>query len=325
MINDHIVDSTTDTTVPRRYVPDAPLELGSVDIWGRTHRGGRKQNEDQFLIARFDRDLVILQSTIGPENHSMQKDDSASSAAHLFAVADGMGGHAGGDMASMISIQALIDVTGDAKTRDRGWLSALESSFATGNERVMQVAIEHPELTGMGSTLTAALIIESTVLLAHVGDSRAYLARSHSLKQLTHDHTLAESLRELDPLYQGEVPREHLNHVLTNVIGGFNDSVHVETHAATLQIGDLILLCSDGLTDALTNEEIVTILESRGSVREKVNRLVNGALARDARDNVTVVLAECGGEESRVEHEAPAATEELTSSQEREPRLEHPS
>ncbi len=162
-------------------------------------------------------------------------------------------------------------------------------------KRMHQVLIEqaraNPELAGMGSTITGILLVGADAFIGHIGDSRAYLVRDGSLSQVTHDHTQAQQLVDAGVFASvAETPRS-MRHTLVNCLGGSYEDVQVETHHVRLVNGDRILLCTDGLTDMLSDAEIAVILNRLPASIEACKALVDAALDRGGRDNVTVVLA----------------------------------
>jgi serine/threonine protein phosphatase PrpC len=223
---------------------------------------------------------------------------------HLFVIADGMGGHVGGAEASALAIQAVeTSLLGTL-----GWLLALRSSehppsvdvlgelraaLQQADARVCEEAARHPELSGMGTTLTAAYRYGSSLFVAHAGDSRCYLLRGESLFRLTRDHTLANDMVRRGILPSESDARSGLRHVITNVVGGPKEGVSVELHRVTLRADDVILLCTDGLTGMLTDLQIASILRTYPEPRVACERLVENANDAGGQDNITVIVARC--------------------------------
>jgi protein phosphatase len=200
----------------------------------------------------------------------------------LFAVADGMGGHVGGEVASSTALEALrAAVAAGAPIRD---------AIARANDAVIERAAADERLRGMGTTMTAAtLAAGGTLLIGHVGDSRAYLARDDDLTQITEDHSLVEEMvrgGELTP-EQAEVhPRRS---VITRALG-MDAGVDVDLYPVELHTGDRVLLCSDGLTSMIRPDEIASILRRERDPQAAANKLVDAANAAGGEDNITVVI-----------------------------------
>jgi PPM family protein phosphatase len=217
---------------------------------------------------------------------------------NLFAVADGMGGHVGGEVAARVAVEALLQVFSREPTK-----AGLEEAFTKANDAVWQQSQEHGELRGMGTTLTAVALVgdaagRDTLALANVGDSRAYLFSDHHLVQVTADHSLAE-----ERMRQGEISEEEAavhpqRHILTRALG---ISTEVETDMWELQLrsGDRIVLCSDGLSNELTNEQIGEVLGAELDPGAAAHQLVELANEHGGADNITVIVVDVlVGEES---------------------------
>jgi protein phosphatase len=259
----------------------------------------RANNEDQFLIAELDKLLRVEQSSL-----SEPDERRAHVQGHLFLVADGMGGHAGGEIASQIaartieecllnSLKWFLGVRGD---EGHEVVQHLQGAVHEADARVLSAAKQRPELRGMGSTLTLALAVGRTLFVAHVGDSRAYLMRDDRLlHRLTTDHTLLNELTQRGELLPGQEGNERLKHVITNAVGGSDSGVRVEVARAELRPGDRLLLCTDGLTDPLGDEAIRSVLAAHAGSQAACDALVSAANARGGRDNVTAVVAAFGG------------------------------
>jgi protein phosphatase len=271
----------------------------AVAAAGRTDRGRvRANNEDQFLIAELDKLLRVEQSSM-----SEPDERRAHVQGHLFLVADGMGGHAGGEVASRIAAHTIEECLLNSlkwflETRgEEGHqvVAHLQGAVHEADARVLSAAKQRPELRGMGSTLTLALAVGRTLFVAHVGDSRAYLMRDGRLHRLTTDHTLLNELTERGEILPGQEGNARLKHVITNAVGGSDSGVRVEATRAALQPGDRLLLCTDGLTDPLGDEAIGSVLAAHPDSQAACDALVSAANARGGRDNVTAVVAAFGG------------------------------
>jgi protein phosphatase len=216
----------------------------------------------------------------------------------LFVVADGMGGHAAGEVASRLAVetlrQALHEQPPVAEPR-----AALEHAVRAANQAIYEQTLQRQDLQGMGTTLVFLLASPSTAWIGHVGDSRAYRIRSNSIQQLTSDHSwVGEQVRQ--GLLSPEEARRHpWRNVVTRALGS-RDMVEVELDAEPLRPGDRILLCSDGLNTMLNEDQILDVVRRAGhNLEEACRQLVDGANQEGGEDNVTVLIlsaSEAGSE-----------------------------
>jgi serine/threonine protein phosphatase PrpC len=200
----------------------------------------------------------------------------------LYAVADGMGGHRGGDVAAQLAIATLEDLSKQGK-------GTLGEQVREANRIVFERAGEDQRLAGMGTTLTATLISSEGAHLAHVGDSRAYLLRAGALRRLTEDHTLVNRMIRAGEITAAEAERHPHRNVLLRSLGT-EPEVDVDEDTIALLEGDRLILCSDGLTVMLTEGQIKAILEAAESPQEAADRLVRTANRAGGVDNITVVV-----------------------------------
>ena len=200
----------------------------------------------------------------------------------LFAVADGMGGHRGGQVASQVALEKLEELEDEEK-------GSLAEHVRRANRAVWDRAEEDEHLAGMGTTLTAVRIDGESVVLAHVGDSRAYLLRNGSLQQLTTDHTLVDRMVRSGEITEAEADVHPHKNVLTRALGTDED-VEVDEDAVALEDGDRLLLCSDGLTGMVTEDQIQAILEASTTPQNAAERLVRAANRAGGVDNISVVV-----------------------------------
>ncbi len=210
---------------------------------------------------------------------------------NLFAVADGMGGHVGGEVAAQVAVDALLQVFSREPTK-----AGLEAAFTKANEAVWQESQEHSELRGMGTTLTAVALVgdaqgRDTLALANVGDSRAYLFSDHHLVQVTADHSLAEERMRHGEMSEEEAAVHPQRHILTRALG---ISTEVETDMWELQLrsGDRIILCSDGLSNELSNEQMAEVLATEPDPDVAAHQLVELANEHGGADNITVIVVD---------------------------------
>ena len=204
----------------------------------------------------------------------------------IFVVADGMGGHAGGEVASALATEAAEEVLsrgGDAR-------EALAATFAHANALIADFAARNRRMRGMGTTLTACVLVPNGALhLGHIGDSRAYRLRNEFLEQLTTDHTWVQREVDAGRITAGAARTHALSHVITRALG-VDENDHPDLLDDIAVPGDLLLLCSDGLTGMLDDGELAEILGSNAPLPDMVDALIRAANARGGVDNITVVL-----------------------------------
>jgi PPM family protein phosphatase len=276
-------------TLPGIHAPS------TVRSFGLTDRGKvRVTNQDQFLIAVLRKALEVQWTSL-PQTEVHHGSDRG----YLFVVADGMGGHAGGEQASALAIDSVETFMLETfkwffqfkgKEEDK-LLAEFHSALGQANARVLAEAAQHPELHGMGTTLTLAYSLNDALFVAHVGDSRCYLCRHGIIHRLTRDHTLVEDMVRHGDLLAEEADKHRWRHVITNAVGGNDPEVKVEVHKVHLEAGDAVLLCSDGLTNMLADEEIARILETEVDPEQACRQLVAQANEEGGEDNITVILA----------------------------------
>jgi protein phosphatase len=267
-----------------------------IDIAARSDAGNvREANEDHYLVARTGRYLSTLLTNL-PDGEVPARFDETG---YVMVVADGMGGAVGGEVASRMAISNLVNIV----LHVPDWILRLDEERAQEltrrageyyrrvNEALIARVKDSPELTGMGSTMTATCSMGSELFLAHVGDSRAYLYREQMLQRLTRDQTHAQMLADAGVIRQEEVATHRLRNVLTNALGGLGDEVKTEIQRCRLKDGDWVLLCTDGLTDMVGDELISSLLRQSPDATTACEELVNQALENGGRDNVTVVVA----------------------------------
>ena len=279
------------TDVPVMSIPPRAL---TMKAFGITDKGKvRTTNEDQFLIAEFTKAMRVWQTSL-PEPKLQVGEERA----HLFLVADGMGGHRGGERASALAVVAIEHFTlntfkwflGSNSSEAQKALAQFQSALSQADASIQEEAAEHPELSGMGTTVTMAFHLGAQVCVVHVGDSRAYVYRDGELRQITQDHTLMADMVRSGALRQDEVAEHHLRHVITNVVGGTELGVTVEVRAFEAQAGDRLLLCSDGLTEMVTNEAIAATLAAESAPEVAAKTLLAQANDGGGRDNITVLI-----------------------------------
>jgi protein phosphatase len=269
-----------------------PLE---VDAFGVTDMGRvRARNEDQFLVAELDRQMLIRTSSVestAPTRWRCQRQ------AMLLAVADGMGGHAGGGMASQVVIDALAGYL----LKNLPWAGDLDEAALHAADQEARRALVHcqarltevADRKGMlggqpGTTLTAAYVSWPQLLVLHVGDSRLYLLRGGRLTQLTTDHTFFT-----DPdQHMKRSETSPMRHVLTNaIIGGPERDAFGEVRRVELEPDDRLLVCTDGLTEHVPDDQLAAIIGAHDTMRGACEELVRAASEAGGSDNITAVVA----------------------------------
>jgi PPM family protein phosphatase len=221
-------------------------------------------------------------------------EDNAFARPPLFVVADGMGGAQAGEVASAIAVEAFeqgLPESGSPEQR-------LAETVREANRRIYERAQADHERAGMGTTLTAAYVDDAALAIAHVGDSRAYLFRGGSLERLTQDHSLVEELVRQEKLTPEQAAEHPQRSIITRALGP-EASVEVDTWSYPVRAGDLLLLCSDGLTSMVSEEGVAEILAASHSLAAAADALVDAANRAGGRDNITVVLCrleEAGGD-----------------------------
>ena len=276
--------------------PDPPSEHPQLVVrsFGMTDRGRtRPSNEDQFLIAELTKALRIQQTSL-PQAWIKYADEQG----HLFLVADGIGGAPAGEHASALAVKSVEEFLVNSLkwffqlkgVEEKNVVLEFQDALRLADAKIFGEVAQHPELKGMGTTLTLAYSLGANLFVANAGDSRCYLFRQGELSQLTFDHTLAQDLirQGMPPLG----PRDRLigRHWITNAIGGPDPGVRVEVHKLTLEPGDVLLLATDGLTNELTDEQITTTLTAEPDPKIACERLMAQSLEHGGHDNVTVIV-----------------------------------
>ena len=246
-----------------------------VSAHGLTHVGRQRQhNEDAFLVARE---------------------------AKLFLVADGMGGHAAGEIASRIAVDSISEFILHTKEDDGTWPHAYDEHYTRttnrlmaavrlANTRVLEAMRKDARLRGMGTTVVACMADDEKMSVAHVGDSRAYLIREGQLSRITNDHSWVFEQVQAGMLTEAEAEKHPLRNVITRALGG---ALQVTPDASEIsaQPGDVFLLCSDGLTGMVPENEILRVVtENNADLQKACQQLIDAANERGGLDNVTAVL-----------------------------------
>jgi len=210
----------------------------------------------------------------------------------LFLVADGMGGHAGGDVASSLTAQALSELDTHTFADTAGALAELQSSLLKANRDLSNTVAEHPELAGLGTTFTGFIALDNKLALAHIGDSRLYLMRNGQLSQITKDHTFVQRLVDSGRITEEEAKTHPRRSVLMRVLGDVDSSPEIDTQVLDTQPGDVWLLCSDGLCGYVDERDIELTLRRERDLQTALDLLIDRSLMNGAPDNVTAVLVQ---------------------------------
>lgn len=263
--------------------------FGVTDV-GQT----RESNEDQFLVATLVKSLEVMQTSLPQPTRRRSSDHS-----YLLIVADGIGGAAGGERASALAIDSVETYMLETvkwfaycqENDEDDLLTEFRTALGQAHGRLRAEAERQPDLRGMGTTLTLAYSINQELFLAHVGDSRCYLFRDGALYRLTQDHTLVDEMIRRGIVKEDEAASHRWRHVITSSVGGESPSVRIDVHKLHLEAGDVLLLCSDGLTEMVSSEQIAVVLAESEDPHLCSRRLVDMANAAGGRDNITVAMA----------------------------------
>ncbi|MFM6968470.1 MAG: Stp1/IreP family PP2C-type Ser/Thr phosphatase [Microbacteriaceae bacterium] len=221
----------------------------------------------------------------------MSNQDSGYAGTHLFMVADGMGGHAGGDVASSLATQAVTSVADERFDTIQVAQSTLVDAIKHSAQELSDAVRDHPDLQGMGTTVSAMIRHDDKVVVAHIGDSRIYLFRNKKLEQITTDHTFVQKLVETGRITAEEAAVHPRRNVLMRVLGDFDPNPEVDTFILETEPGDRWLLCSDGLCGYVPDDTVARILRDTPDAAAASTKLIEAALDRGAPDNVTVIIA----------------------------------
>jgi protein phosphatase len=275
---------------------DTGLSQLQVDLGALSHRGKiRLNNEDHYLVASFERGMKALLTSLPEGDIPHHFADTG----YGMVVTDGMGGAAGGEIAARTVISVLIELA--LSTPD--WIMRLNEELAKVvlrrlNHRIMQAqtaliekARIDPTLTGMGTTVTIACSLGAKLLIAHVGDSRAYLFHRHQLHRLTCDHTVAQALSDAGVIRPEAVQSHPTRHLLTRAVGSQGGKAIADLSVLELNDGDQVMLCTDGLTNMVSEAQITKSLSMERPASDACHALVEMALEGGGLDNITVVIA----------------------------------
>lgn len=217
--------------------------------------------------------------------------DSAYCGRHLFVVADGMGGHAGGDVASSITVNQLVEVDRTFDNPEDA-LHALRENMLAANEVIASTVAQYPELSGMGTTCSAFVTVDDKLAMAHIGDSRIYVWRKNQLTQVTRDHTFVQKLVDSGRITPEEAAAHPRRNVVMRVLGDVDLSPEIDVAIIDARPGDRWLICSDGLSGVVLEKQMTAILTKYPNRDQAIARLLQAALDNGAPDNVSIVLVD---------------------------------
>lgn len=289
------VSRTTD-----EYVAHPASELRRPPGWtlrgyGLSDTGRvRQNNEDVYLVGELSRTLIVHGTNV-PQPDATYGEHRG----YIFLVADGVGGHQAGEIASRLSttsierflLNTLRRFTHLNLSDEQVALRDLQTALGRADAHLFHQADQHPEWQGMGCTMTLALVIGRRLFIAHAGDSRCYIHSNGELRQLTRDHTVAAEMARHGIITPEEQANHPWRHMVTNLLGGNEPGVRVDVMRVDLDPNDLLLLCSDGLYEMVPDADIAAILGEGQSPEAICRRLVDEANQRGGKDNVTVVVA----------------------------------
>ena len=221
-------------------------------------------------------------------------DEAVGNLKNVYIVADGMGGHQAGDYASKCTVETMVrEIKG---CFEQSPIRILSRAIRIANDQVRRKAREDESLYGMGTTVVAATVLGKYLQVANVGDSRLYII-NEEVRQITRDHSLVEEMVRMGGLDR-EAARNHPDkNIITRAIGA-RDTIEIDFFHEELKSGDLILMCSDGLTNMLEDEEIGRILKTPGTIEERAERLIDAANQNGGRDNIAVILIDAFAREN---------------------------
>jgi PPM family protein phosphatase len=267
-----------------------------VEVGALSHPGHRRpNNEDHYLVSRFGRLLETLLTNLPPQSVPMRSQEVG----YGIVVADGVGGASGGEVASSTAISTLVSlvlqtpdwILGDESADADRVMARMAERFHLVRAALAEQVSNNPGLARMATTLTLAASLGESLIIGHIGDSRAYLLRGDELLQLTRDHTLVQLLVDQGRLTPEEAIGHPKRHVLTRTLSAVGRDFDGDFRHVVLESGDQLLLCTDGLTAMVDDFAIRSILLGAASADEACRNLVDAALNNGGVDNVTVALA----------------------------------
>lgn len=264
-----------------------------ISVFAKTDLGRtRDHNEDTFLVA----DLTRGSSSLQPDVRQHELGERGS----LFMVADGMGGAAAGELASEMAAESIYTYltrmwVADDDRSPRQFAARLKQAVEHANDRIFEYAQEHPEVRGMGTTTTAAGVLDRQLFVTQIGDSRAYLIRRGHAMQLTRDQSLMQRLVDAGELTEEEAERSERRNIILQALGP-DPKVKVDLSYQPLRRGDKLVLCSDGLSGLVKKDEIAAAAAEHTDLPSLCAALIDLANERGGPDNITVVAVQFDGD-----------------------------
>lgn len=215
---------------------------------------------------------------------------------NLFVVADGMGGHKAGEFASRFTVEVVKDEL--AKSTEDGPEAMIRQAITSANQRLLETAKQDSKLEGMGTTLVVATVIERTLYFANVGDSRLYLL-DNDIKQVSKDHSLVQEMVRLGGIKQEDAKNHPDKNIITRAIGA-KEQVEVDFYEYRLKKGDIILMCTDGLSNMVEDTEILHVVKSSRDIVEAVEGLIEKANENGGKDNIGIVAVDAFADEVKL-------------------------
>lgn len=268
-----------------------------VNSAGLTDKGlVRQDNQDQFLVTELTRSMVVRSGSLDASESSRL---FGGPLGYLFFVADGMGGHKGGNEASRLAIQFFVNAVLNSSQwlvrigsdNEAAFVDEIRQLIGNAHRTIQSKSEDDTLLEGMGTTLTLAYVAWPKLFVVHAGDTRCYLLRDGKLRLVTRDHTLANQMMKAGTLDPSKVERSQWSNVLVNALGAGSENVFADVYRDELKYGDGLLLCSDGLNKHLSDDEICGVLLESTDSKAACKRLIQLAKQNGGSDNVTAVFS----------------------------------
>ena len=271
--------------------------LTQMDCFGLTDIGRKRPtNQDQFLIADLNKSLRVHSTSLNLDDETRIYGGSQGK---LLIVADGMGGAADGERASTIAVDQIATYVLNSLSwcfrleehSEHDFQDHLEEALQSCQRSIQSAVSEHPEMKGMGTTMTMAYIVWPRAFVVHVGDSRCYLLRNRKLEQITTDHTMGEIMARATQIDGQQARKSATGCALWNVLGGNSRDLSVDAYKLTLEQNDVLLLCTDGLYDMAPEVDLEDALNGMKGAELACRQLVEFANSKGGHDNITAIVA----------------------------------
>lgn len=223
------------------------------------------------------------------QDYAFAQTECVGSFPNLFVVADGMGGHKAGDLASRIATETVVETVSEKSGSNT--IQIMVNAIHAANAHVIEKSRESADYSGMGTTIVLATIIEQMLYVANVGDSRLYVINENDIEQITRDHSLVEEMVVSGQIPRGEARTHEKKNIITRAVGG-SENLMADYFDVRLREGDRILMCTDGLSNMLDDEEIRKIVTEEKDIRDAAEHLIDAAKRQGGKDNIGIVLIE---------------------------------